>query len=77
MAPTATPALAADSTRQSETATPKEAPTEAAPLDQFQQVSAPTATLVPGTWQIGLAIIGVLSGLIAFLMYRSAKQKWK
>ncbi len=76
--PTATPALAAaDSTRQSETATPKEAPTEAAPLDHFQQTTAPAATLVPAAWQVGLAIVGLLSGLIAFFMYRSAKQKWK
>jgi hypothetical protein len=82
---TATPS-AADSARQSETPTPQQTPTEAAPLNTLPQVppqaqgvqrSAPGSALIPVTWQIGLAVIGVACGLIAFLMQTAAKQKWK
>jgi len=74
--PTASPP-AADSARQSETPPPEEAILEAAPPNEAQQLPAPAETLVPVAWQIGLVIIGIFSGLVAFFMRRAAFQKWK
>jgi hypothetical protein len=79
--PTPTPALTSDSARQSETPTSKETATESATLNAMPQQSvqsrAPAQTLIPILWQVGLAIVALMSGLVALLMRRAAAQKWK
>jgi anti-sigma factor RsiW len=85
IAPTATPpAISADSARVSETPT-AEVPTakEAGNASESQeqpQVNAKPAgreALVPIAWQIGLLVLGLVSGVVMLALRRSAKQKWK
>jgi len=48
--------------------------TESVPQEQSRSQNQ---ALIPGIWQIALLTLGLTSGLIMFLLRRSATQKWK
>jgi hypothetical protein len=82
VAATATlPATSADSARVMETP-PAEAPTAkeagppSEPLDQ-PRVSEEREAPVSVAWQIALLVLGLISGVMMLVLYRSAKQKWQ
>jgi len=80
--PTATlPATNADSARVVETPaveapTAKEAGTQSE-LQTQPQVDVGPETVVPVAWQIALLVLGLVSGVMMLVLYRSAKQKWQ
>ena len=80
VAPTEMPAgTSADSTREigtptAEASTPKQPLTESVPQNQSQ---VKNETVVPVIWQFVLLVLGLASGLMMFLLRRSATQKWK
>ena len=61
-------------TPAAEEMSPKEPVNESEPLEQL---SVKKEAVVPVQWQIGLLILGLVSGLVMFLLRRSAMQKWK
>jgi hypothetical protein len=82
VAPTATlPATNADSARVVETPaveapTAKEAVPPSEPLDQTR-MSEEREAPVSVAWQIALLVLGLVSGVMMLVLYRSAKQKWQ
>lgn len=74
-APTEIPLVTEDAQRIIETpsASPKEPVSESAPQDQLPVESE---AFISVAWQVGLLVFGLLSGLVAFVMNRSAKKKW-
>ena len=74
-APTELPLVTEDTQRIIETpsASPKEPVSESAPQDQLP---AESEAFISVAWQVGLLVFGLLSGLVAFVMNRSAKKKW-
>jgi anti-sigma factor RsiW len=73
------PAASADTAREIGTATaesslPKEPEIESAPQDQLP---VKNDAVIPVAWQIVLLTLGLVSGLVMFLLRRSAIQKWK
>lgn len=74
IAPTATPAVTNDA-RIAETAMPKAAPTESLVLPD--QPEAPRDAPVSFIWQIGLAFVVLISGVVAFILRRMTIRKWQ
>ena len=70
------PSASEDSSRVAETPTAKEGGNESA-LQNQPDANAKSEAIIPASWQIGLLIIGMLSGLIMFALRRSAIRKWK
>jgi anti-sigma factor RsiW len=63
-------------TAATELPTAKEGVTPSEPLDQTR-VSEEREAPVPVTWQIALLVLGLVSGVMMLVLYRSAKQKWQ
>ncbi len=74
-APTELPLSTQDTQRIVETPSPspKEPVIESAPQDQ---PAVEDEAFISSTWQVVLLVIGLVSGLAAFLLNRSAKKKW-
>ena len=68
-----------DSARELETPSAKDGVVGDAPAeDQFQvQNTEPAAPPVPPTWQIGLAVVALLSALAMVVMRRMAAERWR